>query len=350
MNNKIYMPILKGKKGEFDALKTLGENVQAVILPLIEVPAIAWDFINEKEASSIEKQISSTIKSIKASWDTKNEILIDTYYLEEDFGDGDKTLNVIMKKLIDEGYKPVPVLNVYASDELLNSLVYKDNICIRISFTEQELFDVNDELERIIKILKTDFSKVILLLDMNYISQENSLMGQISSKTLINSINDIVEFKDFYFSATSFPINLSTCKTNSVTEIERIEVVIHDYLKNEHSKVNRIPKFSDYGIANPDIQEMDPRLMTIGASVRYTGEKYWYIFKAASIKKHGSEQYYNLCSDIVKSKIYSGENYSWGDSQIYSKSKREGGPGNPTVWRQIGTNHHITLVVNQLSI
>lgn len=349
MNNKIYMPILKGKKGEFDALKTLNEEIKSVILPLIEVPAIAWDFVNEKEASSIEKQISSTVKSIKASWETKNEILIDTYYLEEDFGNGEKTLNVVMNELVDEGYTPIPVLNIYASDDLLKSLIFQDNICIRISFAEQELFDVNDEIERIKKISKTDFSDIILLLDMNYIAPESSLIGQISSKALINSIHDIDKFKDFYFSATSFPINLSGCKTNSVTEIERIEIIIHDYFKSDNSKVNRVPKFSDYCISNPDIQEMDPRLMTIGASVRYTGEKHWYIFKAASIKKHGSEQYYNLCADIVVSKIYSGKNYSWGDSQIYSKSKREGGPGNPTVWRQIGTNHHITLVVNQLS-
>lgn len=349
MDNKIYMPILKGKKGEFDALKTLDEETQTVILPLIEVPAIPWDFVSEKEASSIEKQISSTVKNIKASWKIENEILIDTNSLDENFNVSKKTMNVLTEALIEEGYLPIPVIHINASDELLRNLIYQEFVCIRISFEDQEAFDINDEIERIKNILNSDLSDIILLLDMNYIAPESSLMGQMSSKALINSINDIHEFKDFYFAATSFPINLSGCKTNSVTEIERIEVIIHDYFRSNTAKVNRIPKFSDYCISNPDIQEMDPRLMTIGASIRYTGEKHWHIFKAASIKKHGSEQYYNLCADIVSSRVFTGETYSWGDGQIFNKSTRTGGPGNPTVWRQIGTNHHITLVVDQLS-
>lgn len=349
MDKKIYMPILKGKKGEFDALKMLTEDVQSVILPLIEVPAIPWDFVNEKEASSIDKQISSTVKSITSSWDPQNEILIDTNSLDENFDATRKTINVLTEALIEEGYLPIPVIHINATDEVLSSLIYQDFVCIRISFEDQEAFDINDEIDRIKKVLNSDLSDIILLLDMNYLSPENGLMGQMSSKALVNSIQNIDNFKDFYFAATSFPINLSGCKTNSVTKIERIEVLIHEYFRTNGSKLNRMPKFSDYCISNPDVLEMDPRLMTIGASVRYTGENHWYIFKGSSIKKHGSEQYYKLCADIVASQVYSGEVFSWGDEQIHNKSTRNGGPGNPTIWRQIGTNHHITLVVDQLS-
>lgn len=324
MDKKIYMPILKGKKGEFDALKMLTEDVQSVILPLIEVPAIPWDFVSEKEASSIDKQISSTVKSITSSWDPKNEILIDTNSLDENYNATKKTINVLAEALIEEGYLPIPVIHISASDALLSNLTYQNFVCIRISFEDQEAFDINDEIDRIKNILNSDLSDIVLLLDMNYLSPENGLMGQMSSKALVNSIQNIGDFKDFYFASTSFPINLSGCKTNSVTEIERIEVIIYNYFKANSSKLNRMPKFSDYCISNPDVQEMDPRLMTIGAAVRYTGENHWYIFKGASIKKHGSDQYYNLCADIVTSQVYSGKEYSWGDQQIYNKSTRTG--------------------------
>lgn len=349
MNTKIYMPILKGKKGEFDALKMLDESTQSVILPVIEVPAIPWDFVNEKENSSIEKQINSTVKSIKNVWNIDNEILIETKNLNEAYDADRKTINVLTQLLIDEGYKPIPVISIYASDELLSSLVYQDFICLRIAFDDQEFLDINDEIQKIKKALNSDLSDIILLLDMGYLSPDNVLMNNMSCKAFINSINDLGLFKDFYFSATSFPINLSGCKSNSITEIERVEVSLRNFFQGASAKLSIKPKFADYGISNPGFEEMDPRLMTIGASIRYTSDKSWIIFKGASIKKHGSDQYYSLCIQIVDSNSYSGEDFSWGDKQITDKSMRMGGPGNSTVWRQIATNHHIEFVVNQLS-
>ncbi|VXB02189.1 beta family protein [Chryseobacterium sp. 8AT] len=349
MNNKIYMPILKGKKGEFDALKTLEHDVKSLILPLIEVPSIPWDYVNDRENSTIEKQIVSTVKSITTVWNDNYEILVDTKNLDERFDGNKATINTLMEGLIEEKFKPIPVIHINTSSDLLEELVYQENICIRVNFEDQEDFDINEEIARITETIGCDLSKVILLLDMNYLLPQNIHMAQVSSKALINSINNLEQFKDFYFASTSFPMNLSSCKTNSTTQIDRIEVVLNKYFIQQAEKLIRIPKFSDYVISNPDIEEMDPRLMTIGASIRYTTENSWYIFKGASIKKHGSEQYYELSRNIANSGIFSGENFSWGDKQINNKANDIGGPGNSTTWRQIGTNHHITFVVNQIS-
>lgn len=274
--------------------------------------------------------------------------MIDANNLDKYYNGNILTINSILSSLIEEGYTPIPVVYINESDEILSSLVFDDFICIRISFEDQNDYDINNEINRIVQSLNCNLSNVILLLDMNYLTTDNILMGQMSSIAFVNSVQRINEFEDFFFAATSFPINLSGCKTNSVTEIERIECKIHNYFNNV-SSINRIPKFSDYGISNPEIEEMDPRLMTISASVRYTGKSYWYIFKGASVKKYTTDQYYSLCADIVASNMYSGENYSWGDKQIFDKANRIGGPGNPTIWRQIGTSHHITLVVDELS-
>ncbi|KQT20259.1 hypothetical protein ASG31_17675 [Chryseobacterium sp. Leaf404] len=254
-----------------------------------------------------------------------------------------------MDGLIEEEYSPIPVIHINTSDDILQQLVYQENICIRVNFEDQEEFDINDQIKRILESVGCKLSNVILLLDMNYLLPQNIHMAQVSSKALINSINNLNQFKDFYFASTSFPMNLSSCKTNSTTQIDRIEVVLYRYFELQADKLTRMPKFSDYVISNPDIEGMDPRLMTIGASIRYTDENTWYIFKGASIKKHGSEQYYELSRNILNSGIFSGEFFSWGDKQIKDKANDIGGPGNSTTWRQIGTNHHITFVVKQIS-
>lgn len=348
--NPIYLPILKGKKGEYDALKELTSEEKKLILPLIEIPAIPWDFVNEKPATTIEKQIDSSVKSIIKTWNENLEILIDTYYLEENLNSkGDKTLNSIVEKLFKEKINAVPVLNVYSSDELLDSLIYDKTICIRVAFNEQELFDINIEIERIIKKLKIKHSQVYLLLDMGFIDQSQTHMAKIASTSFYTSINKIIEFKEIFFAATSFPINLSSCKTNSITKIDRIEIIINDHFNNSPTRIKRIPKFSDYCVSNPEIEEIDPRLMTMSASIRYTVDDAWYIFKAASVKKYSFEQFYDLAKEITSSTLYYGEDFSWGDKLINEKSKRQGGTGNPTTWRQIATNHHLTLMITNLS-
>jgi len=349
MNEQFYLPILKGKKGEYDALNKLTSSIKKSIIPLIEIPAISWDFVKGAPSNSLEKQVTSAIKSIEKSWEKDLPILIDTFYLEDDYNQHDTTLGFIVNKLKTDGYSPIPVFGPYSTTKIIEQ--NKDNIkfCIRVTIDELEQFNLNEEIERIIKTLDTDKSKVILLLDLGYIDEKQHSLAKRKSLDLYAEVNNIEEFQELYFSATSFPINLSSCKTNSVTEIGRIEIEIHKAFNNSKEKLSRIPKFSDYCTSNPETDEIDPRFMTVSASIRYTNNNKWYIFKGGSIKKYSSDQFYTLSKDVIDSPIYSGEKFSWGDKQIFDKSKRISGPGNPTIWRQISVNHHITLMVDLLS-
>jgi len=44
----LYVPILKGKEGEFAAREELSTAVRDVILPLVEVPRVPYDYANER--------------------------------------------------------------------------------------------------------------------------------------------------------------------------------------------------------------------------------------------------------------------------------------------------------------
>jgi hypothetical protein len=39
----IYVPMLKGKEGEFAALEVLNSDIRADLMPLIEVPGVPYD-------------------------------------------------------------------------------------------------------------------------------------------------------------------------------------------------------------------------------------------------------------------------------------------------------------------
>ena len=153
------------------------------------------------------------------------------------------------------------------------------------------------------------------------------------------------------FAATGFPLDLSNIKPDNITEIPRIEWEIWISLKNYHDlkQLKRLPVFGDYAIANPEMVNIDPRAMDPSASIRYTIDDGWIIVKGRRVKKHGYNQYHDLSESIILSNDYSGENFSWGDKFIKECSNPPAKTGNLTTWRQVGTSHHITYVVEQLS-
>jgi hypothetical protein len=110
--------------------------------------------------------------------------------------------------------------------------------------------------------------------------------------------------------------------------------------------------FGDYGISHVDVREIDPRLMVASASIRYTTDNEWLIFRGRSLRESrygGYGQYRALSTQVVNHFAYSGPRFSWGDDYLFKCAHSLVGTGNLTTWRQVGTNHHISFVVRQLA-
>jgi len=52
-----YVPILKGRDGEYGALQTLASNVRVALTPLLELPPIPWDYEEEAPAKTIDQHL-----------------------------------------------------------------------------------------------------------------------------------------------------------------------------------------------------------------------------------------------------------------------------------------------------
>ncbi len=44
----LYVPVLKGKEGEFAALEALEPDVRVRLMPLIEVPDVPYNYANDR--------------------------------------------------------------------------------------------------------------------------------------------------------------------------------------------------------------------------------------------------------------------------------------------------------------
>ncbi|PHQ79803.1 MAG: hypothetical protein COB69_07215, partial [Phycisphaera sp.] len=200
-------------------------------------------------------------------------------------------------------------------------------------------------------------SDIHLILDYHSISPEMESVLRAAVPAQLAALPHVSSWKSLTIAASTAPENLTGVSQNSVAEYDRTEWMLYAWLHNRRGTLVRMPQYGDYAVAHPEILEIDPRIMRMSPNIRYTGQLIWVIAKGEAYKRKkdikksipGSVQYPRLCTAIIQHQEWAGAQFSWGDTYIEDCSQGNGGPGNATTWRGVGTNHHLTLVVGQLA-
>ena len=132
--------------------------------------------------------------------------------------------------------------------------------------------------------------------------------------------------------------------------VPRYEWRLYKVLVNNFKKAGlRIPAFGDYAISHPKVLELDMRITKPSATIRYTTEDGWFIIKGENVRDKKYEQYRVLCKKLIDFKYYYGSAFSWGDNFVQECASGRGKTGNLSTWRQVGTNHHIMKVIQDIA-
>lgn len=350
-----YVPIIRWKRGEQKALEYLEDSLKYTMTPLIEVPPIDWDFQNEEPKKTIDEHLEGIGDTIKKSWNHNGAIFIDAYHvcLEdiELMSNGQHPLEYIISEAHNKGITAIPVTGIKRGRNYQNAVkqlveTYKNGYCLRLE--DDDFEDIEQSLNIIGETLDIDYNEVDLIIDYKYIDPkyesriERLILGTIYEIPLLSS------WRTFTICGTAFPKNLSDqISTGTDGDIRRSEWQI--YKKIITKNLNRIPAFGDYIITHPEYLEIDPRFMQMAANIRYTTEEDYLILRGHSIRLKGWGQIVDISKRLVSNDQYSGKDFSYGDHYIYKCSLGDESTGNAETWRRVGTNHHLTLIINQLS-
>ena len=244
----------------------------------------------------------------------------------------------VIKCISDQNYKDV-VRNVINTDN--------QGVCIRVK--DDDLLDLEDELEELTEDIGIDRDQADLIIDLEYISPNDSNKNLLSLRNILRAIPNISDWQSITVCATSFPENTSSIDRNTTGQIERGEWTLWNNLFSRKSKLKIMPNYGDYAISNPAPLKLDPKLMRMSANIRYTANNDFLIFKGISIQKGKWTQVQSLCKKIISHPQYCGKTFSWGDEYIFDCASGNKSTGNAETWRRVGTNHHLTFVVNQLA-
>ena len=107
----IYVPVLKGKEGEFAALEALNDDVRDRIMPLIEAPAVPYDYANERPAKSLDEHIVAFGDRMRRGWSNR-PVFVDLPWFgdEEQLGDGRVAMDALLSTCQEGGVDAVPVV------------------------------------------------------------------------------------------------------------------------------------------------------------------------------------------------------------------------------------------------
>lgn len=338
----IYVPIVKWKKGEQEALKHLTDEQKNKILPIIEI-------VNYEDP----KKIINDLKNCYI-----NPVYIDTVIADEN--DRDYLLSILDKGR-ENNLEIYPVCYI---DDLADLFIKLPNHTNRVSVKIPVPEDVDGPSYKnifpLLKKFQTDSNVLLdIILDLNLVAEKREANRQFKNAKEV--LDDYLLKENFYnliiLSVTSFPESLSSIPAGGKVSYSRFDILIYEKLlekyKTTHIKNKLV--YSDYGVTKYTDSEINFSILRNGIlpKIRYTLDNSYRVLKGERDNKTRKliKSYIELAKEIVESDYYYGENFSYGDLEIKERALglNKKGAGNHTNWVTISANHHIAVVIEQLS-
>ncbi|MGM8885736.1 beta family protein [Psychrobacter sp. 1U2] len=346
-----YVPFLKWRQSEFQALFKLEDEIKDFIIPYIILPPIEYDFAERRLKKTIEEHIEPMAKRIYDKWGSRLALLDFHDSLEGKVMDnGESVVEYVHNEALALGCELVPVVSFEKSNWYLVEVkkitsAQKCGIALRVFLEDLDRQTINNEIDYLLEMFDLGISNIDLIIDLG--TPDNfepyALFSHIIF-TKINSINNIKDYRSFVIVANS--LDLMQIKQPGGV-FTRHEWMLYPYLASKFKETP--PTFGDYTTDNIEfLPQIDMRKINPSAKLIYTLPQHWHVLKAKAFRG-STAQMINLCSNIISLPDYKGIAFCDGDKRIYDTAKGIENCGNLGTWKQVAINHHMTKVVHQLS-
>jgi len=358
-----YVPILKGKRGEYTALEKIQTVDEDLFTPLIEIPFISQHAseANQNVKKHLDKHAGTAKKPgyIPKAWGTRRRLMLDLGLMDPAARapGGIHPVEYLGNQLAGLGVLAVPVFGFERNQDFWNAVksrVQADNlgVCFRLSASAGSIPPPpKAEFDRALTFLGLKPADCDIVLDFEAILPKNAGSIALAAIGAINTLPYVQNWRTLTVAATAFPENMTAAKISANSKATRSREEWTMWKTLLASSPTREPAFGDYAIAHPDIPDIDPKLMfsMMSANIRYTTDDEWLIVRGTQVQKAGNRQYRTLAQNLVADHHFKGRAFSWGDQYVDDCARGNASPGSAEKWRSVGTNHHVTLVSRQVA-
>jgi Beta protein len=342
-----YVPVLKGRQGELNALAQVQLATRREMLPLLEVvPADPTDPLG------VVDDCRKAVEKLAKSW--QEPVLLDGGLLDLSLdlqGNARGPLWELTEHARAALLPAVPVLrladDVLARTDAAAACEQDGNgVCVRL--VEQDLDEEPDDLElalddllRQVGITRTNTD---LVLDAGAVDGDLAVRGVARIvRSLLRELASAQDWRSVTVIAGAFPEDLSAFQPWVIGRRPRFDAALYDQIMSK--RLPRVPGYGDYAAAHPLLTTGQPFASL--PQLRYTAASDWLVLKGRRNDPRGHNQFFDICDAISEQPEFAGPGLGTADTRI--AAPRSYGPGNWSTWSQVSTTHHLDLVVSRLA-
>jgi hypothetical protein len=361
-----YVPCLKWKLGEYQALLRMPLALKEKLLPVLEVaeffvdsPHSAYDFEDGKPPKSIDQHLLKVAERIEKKWGVAT-CLVDLRRVDARarLRGGIHAATYVFEGLRSRRVHAVPVIGLdpdAASQVAIRNIVKTDQggLGLRCRLDAVSRADIVAKVKAMITAMDLEPAQCHLILDIGAPDNFEPLDALAAIlETGLQRIPYLDRWQSLAIIGTSLPASVRGLGAG-MTVLPRQEWRLYKRLRRRLERSGlRVPMFGDYGVDHPSSLNLDMRFIYPKAAIRYSTPDGWLVARGDAIrgpKGVGLGQFMQLCDLLAKSSHYSGPAFSSGDAYIGDCALGRVKPGNPTRFREVGTSHHIARVQTDLS-
>ncbi len=347
MNEFVYTPIVKTKRGEAKALIELDGSVKKKIIPFFDVLALKAEAQN---GSDVHEHMVKQSLNIISAWKQKGLCYVDLFDVTPTARglNGSHPATIVHEEISSNLVHAIPVVGIerdIAYKLAIRSVIASgvEAIAIRLDTEDIQLPSLlAPRISQLVAELGATGIPLHIFMDFRSIELIATDTIQSQCSKALNELRKLNPAR-IVFAASAIVPNMAKFKRNTLNRVARRDFLTWNLMAQSHLDLD----YADYGVVHPDYFDFDPRMIKPAAKIRYTTDSEWLIVKGACWRDDTS-QHHSLSKMLLAEGEFRDDG-CWGAKYIKSAALGRPKYGTLETWVTIDQNSHITHSVKQLA-
>lgn len=348
----MYVPSLRWRQGEYQALFRLSDTAKQSVVPFILVPEPEYDFEEARPKKTVQEQVQTFPKRYQQKWGQRAAwIDVHTNIAGASMVDGRTPMSFVFEEIRRFGSRAVPITSLDAPSAVnvvVAGIAAIDKLGAGIRARLEHVMKPNFDARLIALVSSIGLTRehTDLIIDLgapNFQPYADFADGMIAA---MENVSALASYRSLVVIGTGFPQILGIDKPGG--HLPRHDWVFYKTLRAKLAGIGRIPNFGDYTIVHPEFTAQDMRMLKPAGKLVYTAGDTWNVRKGGAFRADPG-QMHSHCDSILKSGQFCGPHFSAGDEYIDLCAKKLAPPSNLTRWKENGISHHIMHVLADLA-
>lgn len=355
LTENTYVPALRWRQGEYQALLRLAPAVKERIVPFLTIPPVEFDFELQQPKKSVHEHVHPFVARYQKKWGSYPAWIA----LDPEIAAGRMNGLLHVFDYIFDGLRPtgslaIPALPLAADSAELNAAARAASLDGRGAAVQLRLEDLmaGNPRKAIVNLavaLGIDLNELDVIIDLRAPNFEPYAAFASALIAALKRLGNLHEVRTLVLVGTAMVSSFAQIAKGS-DEIPRHDWLFFRTLLGILPSGMRGLLYGDHTIVHPEFTAQDMRMVKPSGKIVYTGPDIYATRKGSAFR--GNEaQMHGHCHAITTEPrfVFRGSGFSHGDAYIQDCANGKVGTGNQTTWKWVAINHHITTVVDDLA-